>query len=657
MATDEASYAYQPLASINNFRLLDLELQQSTKSIKGELFEFPVGQSPPYFCLSYCWGAGNKNDFRVNVEGKRLGVSQAVFQALHNIRDWMLHHGDTTSIMVWIDQICINQDDLAERAVQVGHMKALYSQAERVVVHLGAEENGSEKIPELYQILRSTALKFKNKDGISMRYDIKDLSMRELDGTGLPPRGDPLWEANRLFLHRPWFLRTWIIQEAVLARDIFFICGAWGMNGIFLAACWDFILGDNLIPMFSNPTPATAWQVLESRAMQQILLMLDIGMGRDDKPSQSFIDMLQRSRNALATNPRDHVYGLLGLATEAYRKKLTVDYGEPVADLYLRVARLVVELGEGHKLLHNLHGLQSNLGLPSWVPDWTSEGYPFFTLAPMQGNAVTTVDIPYVCAGGDSSNMRVSQDRLSLHCEGFVVDVIDRVSYADVEDFYEKKTEQATRPGNGEIEAAERKPSFSYGFLQQCLSDMSDILREKSQYPPDNHDEVIWRTAVWNRSLSAQRKADKQLAESYKAYKDYLNLRSLSDRGIRDRFGPRMRMLDKELGFFVPLEVANKINTQEINREHDQAEKYVNWATTISMQMKRCGTSKGYIGQVPKSSRAGDVVCVIEGVAVPFVFRASSGGYKVIGQCYLHGIMEGEALRDPSLRKETFTLV
>ncbi|KAK3319453.1 heterokaryon incompatibility protein-domain-containing protein [Apodospora peruviana] len=657
MATDESSYAYSPLSSDDSFRLLDLELEQPTKRIKGELFEFPVGQSPPYICLSYCWGVGNSNDFHVNIDGKRLAVSRGVYLALHNIRDWMLHHGDTTSVMVWVDQICINQEDLAERAVQVGHMKALYSQAKRVVVHLGAEENGSEKIPELYQILRSTALKFKNKDDTPISYDLKDLSMRELDGTGLPPRGDPLWEVNRLFLHRPWFLRTWIIQEAVLARDLFFICGGWGMDGIFLAACWDFIIGDNLIPMFSNPTPATAWQVVEGKAMHQILLMLDTGMGRDNKPSQSLIDMLQRSRNALATNPRDHVYGLLGLATEAYRERLTVDYEESVADLYARVARLVVELGEGHKLLYNLHGLHSDLSLPSWVPDWTSEGYPFFTLAPMQGNAVTTFDIPYVRAGGESSNMRVSQNGLSLHCDGFIVDVIDKVSSADINDYNQEKNEQTAEPGNGEDETAKRKIAGSYGFLQQCLSDMADFLQEKSAYPPKNHEEVIWRTAVWNRSRSGQKKADDQLGELYEACKGYLQLRSSSNREIRERYGPRMRMLDKELGFFVPIEVANKINMQERDRECDQGEKYANWATTISMQMKRCGTVKGYIGQVPKSTQAGDVVCVIGGAAVPFVLRAGSGGYKVVGQCYLHGIMEGEALRDPSLTKETITLV
>ncbi|KAH6708752.1 heterokaryon incompatibility protein-domain-containing protein [Leptodontidium sp. MPI-SDFR-AT-0119] len=657
MATDESSYAYTPLASNNNFRLLDLELERLTKSIKGELFEFPVGQSPPYICLSYCWGAGNDKDFRINVEGKRLVVSQTVFLALSNIRDWMPHDGDTTSVMVWIDQICINQDDLAERAVQVGHMKALYSQAKRVVVHLGAEENGSEKIPELCQMLYSTALQLTNKDGIPTSYDLKSLSMRELDGTSLPPRGDPLWDANRLFLHRPWFLRTWIIQEAVLARDLFFICGHWGMGGHSLAVCWDIILADNLIPMFSNTAPATAWQVPESRAMQQILLMFDTGMCRDDKPSQSLIEMLQKSRNALATNPRDHVYGLLGLATEAYREKLTVDYEEPVADLYLRVARLVVELGEGHKLLYNLHGLQSDLGLPSWVPDWSSEGYPFFTLAPMQGNAVTTVDIPYACAGGESSNMRVSQDGLRLHCEGFIVDVIDRVSNTDIDDYYQEKNEQATEPGNGEDETAERKLGSSNGFLQQCLSDMAGFLQGKSAYLPESHEEVIWRTAVWNRSISSQKKSDNQFEESYKACRDYLQFLGLSMGGVLERFGLRMRMLDKELGFLVPLEVTNKINIQERNREYDQAEKYANWATTISMQMRRCGTFKGYIGQIPKSTQAGDVIGVIGGAAVPFVFRASSGGYKVIGQCYLHGIMEGEALRDPSLRKETITLV
>lgn len=59
-------------------------------------------------------------------------------------------------------------------------------------------------------------------------------------------------------------------------------------------------------------------------------------------------------------------------------------------------------------------------------------------------------------------------------------------------------------------------------------------------------------------------------------------------------------------------------------------------------------TTKGYIGLVPKSTRAGDEICIILGCQTPLVLRSDGrGNRKIVGQCYVHGIMEGEALLGP----------
>lgn len=92
-----------------------------------------------------------------------------------------------------------------------------------------------------------------------------------------------------------------------------------------------------------------------------------------------------------------------------------------------------------------------------------------------------TFDIPYVCAGEKSSNMKVSQDGLTFYCEGLIVDVIDKVSHIDIHDYYEKN-EQTTEPGHSEDDTVKRKLDSSYRFLRQCLSNMAEFLQGKSAY-------------------------------------------------------------------------------------------------------------------------------------------------------------------------------
>lgn len=68
------------------------------------------------------------------------------------------------------------------------------------------------------------------------------------------------------------------------------------------------------------------------------------------------------------------------------------------------------------------------------------------------------------------------------------------------------------------------------------------------------------------------------------------------------------------------------------------------------------GTNNGLAGYVPLRARKGDTVAIFYGAEVPFVLRKKrDGSYLLIGECYMHGIMIGEALKNE--QKDTvFTL-
>jgi hypothetical protein len=57
-------------------------------------------------------------------------------------------------------------------------------------------------------------------------------------------------------------------------------------------------------------------------------------------------------------------------------------------------------------------------------------------------------------------------------------------------------------------------------------------------------------------------------------------------------------------------------------------------------------TNRGYIGAMPEQIQTGDLVCVLFGCSVPVVIRKKADGksYSFIGECYLHGFMDAEAI-------------
>ena len=103
-----------------------------------------VERSPKYEALSYTWGTDTNPSTILVDEGPEkpvtaLGVGPNLMEALRHLQP-----GDaTTTRILWIDAICINQADTMEKSVQVQLMGSIYKQAHRVVIWLGPEEDDS----------------------------------------------------------------------------------------------------------------------------------------------------------------------------------------------------------------------------------------------------------------------------------------------------------------------------------------------------------------------------------------------------------------------------------------------------------------------------------------------------------------------------------
>jgi hypothetical protein len=196
METEETNlYTYSSLRpGPNTIRLLRILPDAEGTDIRCELFDFQIRSfhSSLYEALSYCWGDATKK-YKIGLNGKNHCVATNLFAALHRLRDSDLPR------VVWIDAICINQNDLEERALQVQFMAKIYSSASRVVVWLGAEADESG---EVCQMIRTAADLHQRGESRMTRNSQEDIKNSK----------ETVASFNK-FLGRAWFHRIWVCMK------------------------------------------------------------------------------------------------------------------------------------------------------------------------------------------------------------------------------------------------------------------------------------------------------------------------------------------------------------------------------------------------------------------------------------------------------------
>lgn len=131
-ATMDASSSvsvYRPLAA-GEIRLLRLRGGKPTDPISCTLSHQSLSAESKYEALSYVWGDPSRT-FDILVDGCRFTIRQNLLDALKQFRHKLKER------VLWADAICINQDDVAEKDVQVPLMREIYSDASSVIIWLG----------------------------------------------------------------------------------------------------------------------------------------------------------------------------------------------------------------------------------------------------------------------------------------------------------------------------------------------------------------------------------------------------------------------------------------------------------------------------------------------------------------------------------------
>lgn len=155
----------------NSLRLLEINTEADDEGfLNCCLSNFTFGEKPRYTALSYCWGSTADTRHLIRINGLSFAVSRRLHDALCFIRDFK-------DGLFWIDAICINQNDLPERAEQVKIMHRIYERAHKVIVWLGASYESLGPLPDVKDAyprngLRHAILKRINKG--SRNYKLYD---------------------------------------------------------------------------------------------------------------------------------------------------------------------------------------------------------------------------------------------------------------------------------------------------------------------------------------------------------------------------------------------------------------------------------------------------------------------------------------------------
>jgi hypothetical protein len=355
-----------------------------------------------------------------------------------------------------------------------------------------------------------------------------------------------------------------------------------------------------------------------------------------------FSTMLKSFENCGATDPRDKIFALLGLLPEQGNRFEKPDYNKPVEKVYIETADTLIKQLKNLELLANA-GL-ANAGqtaslpnIPSWVPDWTVPKAPDLTLQKHGFSMIHPAADPtretavYRASGDCSASVDDRTERTVLSLRG---KLISKVANAGIEfPHVGPGASLASKSGQNEMRIHATKRWAKIEACFKLIANMSLPL-----YPMAPERLSACRVClVAGKGIFSQDANTDELATLFSFYKKYLD-RWLA---LQRRTWWRDHSLDAE---FLAMTQEARYASSLIGGATDGRQFFV--------------TEDGHMGLGPHGLMEGDQICIMYGLSVPVVIRyRGSGLYSLLGECYVEGIMNGEAIQMENLEETFISLV
>ncbi|KAF9891424.1 hypothetical protein FE257_004280 [Aspergillus nanangensis] len=331
--------------------------------IASDLYEFQtIGpRTISYEAVSYTWGSTqtektpvyivpvmseDSNDITPLVQELRIGENLA--NALRHLR-----YGDKPRTL-WVDAICINQADVSEKEGQVKRISTIFKEADQVVVWLGlASSDSSEAIEALDYIGKQVVITtdkwtFTSPEAVEIEWCYSNFVI---------PYAIEIWQAINSLLHRAWFNRVWVVQEIQLSTTAVLQCG-------FDVVSWTHFRRA-LVLLFNKQAACPGL----SRQRVHFLQRLVDTVHAITPIYQTF--HLTDGRDCM--DPRDLIYGVLGLFPQDFRVKVNPQYSLSVGGVYTSFVRSHIQHVHRLELLRDCQLDGRTLDAPTWVPDYANK--------------------------------------------------------------------------------------------------------------------------------------------------------------------------------------------------------------------------------------------------------------------------------------------
>lgn len=347
-------YTYTPLSDPElDIRLLRLHpAPDASWPIRCSIFHAKRDEAPRYTALSYTWGKENKGE-RIVVDGVGVLIGPSLGQALLRLREGGGSIGRGSGnrkgdAVLWVDALCINQDDVKERSVQTTRMRGVYASADVVAVWLGTEYSGSSGAVSMMREINSSS------------------STSELEEWVSEPGNRERLEAVVQLFRRQYWWRVWVIQEIACAKKAVVYVGheavAWGeVNRV----CDSLRSVESTLRsiFYKNPSYVRTLTHGGPRSLQ-------LSRYNPSVTLPPLLELLLTHKSKKATDPKDKVFALVGISSS--RETFGgIDYSRSVRDVYVDVVRHVIETTKRLDAICVKQHDVSQYSLPSWTPDWT----------------------------------------------------------------------------------------------------------------------------------------------------------------------------------------------------------------------------------------------------------------------------------------------
>ncbi|KAH6967918.1 heterokaryon incompatibility protein-domain-containing protein [Ilyonectria sp. MPI-CAGE-AT-0026] len=602
-----AGFQYEPLnASDDEIRILDL--LPGPGPISCRLRNVRLSDQPQYEALSYCWGTSpRKRDICVN--GHSISVGLNLYSALHHLRGTENHRS------FWIDAICINQQDPAEKNTQIPLMGQIYEQCSRAVIWLGPSDILTRRAFRVLRVLLEYAHIWPLGNFLVSLHEWRDAKFKLGQTTGRSPKSDKIlkknWFWDRIFdslaiwylWRRPWFSRVWILQESTVCPDAVVKCGHDEINWI------------QLIHYSREKEELN----IPSEAEGPMLSHLN----RRREVEMDLFDAFAINEDSLATNPRDKIYGVLALVHSSDSIDINIDYSKDPSDIYLEFTTAILKARSDLDVLVRARGdipYPDGKRLPSWSLSWEiSHSQQLYSLSFSQNMKDRTPKPP---SPDDVRATQNSRPQVTFAEDGKVIG-LSSVRFDEI-------TAVGLPMPQSHLSPRSRLQMFKTYLSWRKICDLDS----STAYEPtgQSHREVFWRMLKWFFLHSGYVNVAKENAELDAFDKTVVKLTSLLPRYL----------LGIQIGIvllfvwdiFLEFAFTTGFYTESPSFFFEAS---AGWGRTMVR------TSNGFMGLAPSTVKVGDAIFLASGSRAPLTFRQYGGRWRLIGETYVHGIMSGQA--------------